>query len=211
MVGKTLPLVLRGHAPPPLVVTLGEEPEPQEPLPAPFMATLTHRQLRGRPFTGQLRSELFLCTDHKTLRITERITRLLCPSSGPGPRHPPQQVRKQSPYHQWLSGVVSPEHGQPVCWRWTLLPGAGAPGCREAGPDPSRRGNFPVSGTGRISPPTGGTSLFNSMHAFSARGTFPVPRYRKGKSTAESKLPDQICSRWVFPTGGCRIPPWVST
>ena len=31
-------------------------------------------------------------TDRKTLRITERITRLLCPSSEPGPRHPPQQI-----------------------------------------------------------------------------------------------------------------------
>ena len=48
---------------------------------------------QGKPFTGQLRSELFLCTDHKTLRITEHITRLLCPSSRPGPRHPPQQVK----------------------------------------------------------------------------------------------------------------------
>lgn len=44
------------------------------------------------PETGQLRWELFLCADHKTLRITERITRLLCPSSEPGPRHPPQQA-----------------------------------------------------------------------------------------------------------------------
>lgn len=81
---------------PPLVVARGETPSAGVPrLPGPFGATLTHRQLRGRPFAGQLRSELFLCTDHKTLRITEHITRLLCPSSGPGPRHPPQQVRIQ--------------------------------------------------------------------------------------------------------------------
>jgi len=33
------------------------------------------------PLAGQLRSELFLCTDHKTLRITEHIARQLRPSS----------------------------------------------------------------------------------------------------------------------------------
>ena len=31
-------------------------------------------------------------TDHKTLRITERIARQLRPSSEPGPRHPPRQA-----------------------------------------------------------------------------------------------------------------------
>jgi hypothetical protein len=56
------------------------------------LLTLTHRRLGVGPLAGKMRSELFLCTDHKTLRITERITRLLCPSSEPGPRHPPQQV-----------------------------------------------------------------------------------------------------------------------
>ncbi len=56
------------------------------------LPTLTHRRLGVGPLAGQMRSELFLCTDRKTLRITERITRLLCPSSEPGPRHPPQQV-----------------------------------------------------------------------------------------------------------------------
>lgn len=98
--------------------------EPHEPyiLPAPFGATLMHRQLRGRPFAGQLRSELFLCTDHKTLRITERITRLLCPSSGPGPRHPPQQVRSivasiRLSRAASLGGTpAGGTHCQPACW-----------------------------------------------------------------------------------------------
>jgi len=47
---------------------------------------------QGRPLAGQLRSELFLYADRKTLHFTERITRLLRPSSESGPRHPPQQA-----------------------------------------------------------------------------------------------------------------------
>ena len=50
-----------------------------------------HRQLRACVIPS-LASCVRSCSsipDHKTLHITERITRLLCPSSKPGPRHPP--------------------------------------------------------------------------------------------------------------------------
>ena len=35
--------------------------------------TLRHRQLRDGPLAGQMRSKLFLCMDHRTLRITKHI------------------------------------------------------------------------------------------------------------------------------------------
>lgn len=55
------------------------------------------RAAQGKPLAGQLRSELFLCVDRRTLHVTKRIARLLRPSSGPGPRHPPRQAGQEYP------------------------------------------------------------------------------------------------------------------
>ena len=50
-----------------------------------------HRQLRAMeiPLLASCVRSCSSIPDHKTLHITEHITRLLCPSSKPGPRHPP--------------------------------------------------------------------------------------------------------------------------
>ena len=79
-------------ASPPLVIAHWEQSRPNLLSPSSGCNTDAQAAQGLDPFAGQLRSKLFLCTDHKTLRITEHITRLLCPSSRPGPRHPPQQV-----------------------------------------------------------------------------------------------------------------------
>lgn len=109
----------RGQATPPPIIgaPLGERGSlPAMDPPAPVHPTLAHRQLGGEPLAGQLRSKLFLCPDHKTLRITERIARLLCPSSEPGPRHPPQQVSSlpdDSFDRDFIGGLVGPSLTQP--------------------------------------------------------------------------------------------------
>lgn len=52
-------------------------------------------------------------TDHKTLRITERIARQLRPSSEPGPRHPPRQAVTEQTLLPRISPCLTTHNAEP--------------------------------------------------------------------------------------------------